>query len=261
MRRCIPFLALLLAACDTSPVLWKDPVPIARPGSAARLVVDSTGTARYVIDSLKLAGTPPAAASCARSLATAMGTTRAFAVWWAVRKDSSANLVVSSSPDSGRTWGPAVSVDTTDISSNGCDRPPPAVTAVGDDVYVAYSMIAPEGKGVFFAHFMGGMLHSPVPVIYGERLVKTAIAADTYRVTVAYEEPNGARERVDLALSVTQGHIFEVHTVASRDVDVATDPSVAFAGPGPVVAVGWTERRADGEATGSVVRVGRFKPQ
>ena len=47
------------------------------------------------------------------------------------------------------------------------------LSADNDDLHTAYSMIAPEGTGVFFAHFMGSMLHSPVVVIYGERLVST----------------------------------------------------------------------------------------
>ena len=73
-------------------------------------------------------------------------------------------------------------------------------------------MIAPEGTGVFFAHFMGS--HAPLTgcrSIYGERLVATAIAAEGDRVAVAYEEPNGTRQQVDVALSQTQGHIFEWH--------------------------------------------------
>lgn len=149
-----------------------------------------------------------------------------------------------------------MSVDTSDVSSTGCNRPPPALTTVGDDVYVAYSMIASEGTGVFFAHTMGGMLHSPVAVIYGERLVATAIAAHGDSVAVAYEEPNGSRQQVDVALSTTQGHIFEVHTVATRGVDVAAAPSVAL--DGRTIAVGWMEKR-DGESIGNVVRVGRLK--
>ena len=257
MRRCAILLVLLLsAACESSPIDWKDPVALQRSSPTARLVVDSTGSARYVADSVRLVATPRAAALCARSVATALGTTRAFAVWWAIRKDSSADLVVSSSSDSGRTWQPTMSVDTSDVSSNGCNRPRPALATVGDDLFVAYSMVAPEGKGVFFAHSMGGMLHSPVAVIYGERLVAVAIAADANRVAVAYEEPNGTRERVDLALSSTMGHIFELHTVASRDVDAATTPDVAFAGP--MVAVAWTQHTLGG-AAGSVVRVGRIK--
>jgi hypothetical protein len=118
-------------------------------------------------------------------------------------------------------------------------------------------MVAPEGKGVFFAHTMGGMVHSPVAVIYGERLVVAAIAADADRVAVAYEEPNGRRERVDLALSSTMGHIFELHTVASRDVDVATSPEVAIGGS--MVAVSWMQHNVGGGVAGTVVRVGRIK--
>src|SRR6185437_5305383 len=128
----------------------------------------------------------------------------------------------------GKTWATPMVVDTSDVSSVGCSRPAPSLATVGDDVYVAYSMIAPEGKGVFFAHTMGMMLHSPVAVIYGERLVSTAIAADGDRVLVGYEEPNGTRRQVDLAYSVTQGHIYEVHTVASRSVDDGEFPSVAL---------------------------------
>ncbi|HXT15296.1 MAG TPA: hypothetical protein VN706_06675 [Gemmatimonadaceae bacterium] len=245
------------AGCESPPVEWRDPVAIARPSPTARLVVDTTGSVRYVADSVHLAGLPPEAMQCTPSVTAAVGTVHTFAVWWAVRRDSSANLLLASSPDSGKTWAQPQSVDTTDVSSSGCRRPPPSLTTVGDDVYVAYSMFAPEGKGVFFAHTMGSMLHSPVPVIYGERLVATAIAAQGDRVAVAYEEPNGAREQVDVATSTTQGHLFEMHTVASRDVDAAALPSVAFAGR--MLAVGWAEKRASGVTAGNVVRVGRLK--
>ena len=118
-------------------------------------------------------------------------------------------------------------------------------------------MIAPEGTGVFFAHFMGSMLHSPVAVIYGERLVATAIAAEGDRVAVAYEEPNGTRQQVDVALSQTQGHIFERHATASRDVDAATGPSVALAGPR--LAVAWVTRRMTDSTAARVVREGRIR--
>jgi hypothetical protein len=164
---------------------------------------------------------------------------------------------VASSADSGRTWAAALAVDTTDISSNGCRRPPPSLTTVGDDVYVAYSMIAPEGKGVFFAHTMQNMIHAPVPVIYGERLVATAIAADAQRVAVAYEEPNGTREDVGVALSVSQGHLFETHTPASRGVDNASAPAVAF--NGPMLAVSWLTHRQMDTTTSRVVRIGRIR--
>lgn len=118
-------------------------------------------------------------------------------------------------------------------------------------------MSAPEGTGVFFAHFMNSMLHSPVAVIYGERLVATAIAAEGDRVAVAYEEPNGARHQVYVSLSFTQGHIFERHTVASRSIDAASTPSVALAGSS--VAVGWITRRPADTAGTQIIRTGRMR--
>jgi hypothetical protein len=117
-------------------------------------------------------------------------------------------------------------------------------------------MAAPEGTGVFFAHFMGSMLHSPVAVIYGERLVPTAIAARGDSVVVAYEEPNGSRKQVDVAMSTTQGHLFDWHTTASRDIDAASSPQVALAGK--TLAVSWLTRRPSDSVVTRVVRVGRL---
>jgi hypothetical protein len=130
------------------------------------------------------------------------------------------------------------------------------VVAVGDDLHTAYSMIAPEGTGVFFAHFMGSMLHSPVAVVYGERLVPTAIAAEGDRVAVAYEEPNGSRRQIDVAMSTTQGHLFDWHTTASRDIDAASQPDVALAGK--TMAVSWVTRRESDSVATRVIRVGRL---
>lgn len=255
---CLVAALILPAACDTPPVDWNDPVSIAQPAGSTRLVVDpGAATAAFVADSSRAATFPALSGLCRSTFVVAPGRTRLQAAWWNVRPDSSALLYTAASADSGKTWGTPVPVDTTDIASAGCARPSPSITTVGDDVYLAYSMIAPEGKGVFFAHSMTNMIHSPVPVIYGERLVATAIAADSQRVAVAYEEPNGRRAQVDLALSVSQGHLFEMHTPASRGVDAATSPSVAFAGP--VVAVSWSTRRNDESAPTRVVRVGRLR--
>jgi len=146
-------------------------------------------------------------------------------------------------------------VDTADRSAIGCTRPPPALTVVGDDVHVAYAMTAPEGTGVFFSHFMYGMFHSPVAVIYGERLVATSIAAQGDTVAVAYEEPNGSRERIDVALSTTMGHIFEWRTEATRDVDNARLPSVALRRK--TIAVAWVPVGTPDSAA-RVVRTGRL---
>src|SRR4051812_32034353 len=201
--------ATTFVACDKPPVDWNDPVTIDQPMGPTKLLVDSaSGRARFVVDSVRTAGLPAVSGLCRTTVATASGATHLHAAWWNVRSDSSSVLYVAASPDSGRTWGSPVAVDTTDISSAGCTRPRPSLATVGDDVYLAYSMIAPEGKGVFFAHSMANMIHAPVPVIYGDRLVATAIFADAHRVAVAYEEPNGRRQQVDVALSASQGHLF-----------------------------------------------------
>ena len=257
MHRVAAVLLVFLAACNTDPIAWNDPKAVADAPARARLFIDSIGNARFVTDSTLPVVPPLPPGACVNSLRTARGTTRLYGAWWAVRRDSSAVLYTTVSRDQGKTWETPVPVDTLDVSSRGCNRPPPALATSGDDLHTAYSMIAPEGTGVFFAHFMGSMLHSPVAVIYGERLVATAIAADGDRVAVVYEEPNGTRRQVDVSISLTQGHIFEQHSVASRAIDMATDPSVAL--DGPYIAVGWTTRRPMDTVGTRVIRTGRIR--
>src|SRR5215831_12107463 len=258
MRTCV-LLALLtaLTACETSPVEWRDPERVPPNTPAGRLVIDSLGEPRFVDERVTVAAAPTAPGLCASSLQVARGSSHVFAAWWSVRPDSSAVLYSASSADSGTNWGKPVAVDTSDVSSHGCDRPPPSLATVGDDLQTAYSMSAPGGTGVFFAHFMGSMLHSPVSVIYGERLVPTAIAAEGDRVAVAYEEPNGSRKQVDVSMSTTQGHLFDWHVTASRDIDVASSPSVALAGK--TLAVSWVTRRPADSVGTRVVRVGHLQ--
>ena len=249
--------AVLLSACDKPVVVWGDPTPIDEPSAGSALSVDASGKPAFVQRAPSPAR-PDKPGICSETIVTAAGKTRLHAAWWAVRPDSSAVLYAGSSPDSGKTWDSTVPVDTTDVSSTGCNRPLPSLAVVGDDEYLAYSMKAPEGTGVFFAHTMASMLHSPVPVIYGERLVATAIAADSQRVAVAYEEPNGRREQVNVAVSVSQGHLFEQHFPASRSIDVAVRPMIAFTSD--KLAVSWITRRPMETATTRVVRVGRLQP-
>ena len=154
-----------ITACERAPVDWREPVAVVAPAGAVRLRVDSAGKAAFVPDSVRSITLPRSTGLCMGSVRTAMGAGRLHAVWWSARRDSSAALYTSASPDSGRTWESSVAVDTSDVSSRGCDRPSPSLATVGDDIYVAYSMIAPEGTGVFFAHTMGSMLHSPVAVL------------------------------------------------------------------------------------------------
>jgi hypothetical protein len=255
MRSPLLILALLAAAaCDPAPVEWADPrtVPAAR---ASRLVVDSAGDARFVADS---SPNPVFGGErvCPRSVRAAWSASGLRAVYWRVRPDSSAGLYMTTSSDSGRTWGGPVPVDTGDVSDAGCDRPAPAIAASGSDLHIAYSMVASEGTGVFFAHQLQSMVHSPVAVIYGDRLVPTAIAVDGDRVAVAYEDPNGKRRQVAVALSTSQGHIFESHIIASRDVDVATDPAVALADHR--LAVSWSAPQPSDSSTTRTIRQGRI---
>ncbi|HSQ31189.1 MAG TPA: hypothetical protein VLN49_15120 [Gemmatimonadaceae bacterium] len=262
MRAPLPLLAvlLLLAACESPLVDWSDPRAITPMAGPSRLVVDTEGSARFVADTAAGIALPePTPGSCERSLRRAAATVHAYAIWWSARADSSAVLYVARSADAGRSWAKPIAIDTADMSTNGCDRPPPSLTTVGDDVYVAYSMIAPDGRGVFFAHMMSGMLHSPVPVVYGERLVNTAIAAQDPRVAVAYEDPNGSRHQIGVALSTTQGHLFDWRTTASRVIDDATSPAVALAGR--MLAVSWAAGRGEQHDSTNrrVVRVGRIQ--
>src|SRR5258708_12267750 len=102
-------------------------------------------------------------------------------------------------------------VDSVDVARLGCARPGPSIAASGGYVHVAYSLEAPEGFGVFFAHSMDNTasFHSPITVIYGDRLSATATAAAGMEVAVAYEDPSGDGHRVDLPLSRTQRHTFQ----------------------------------------------------
>lgn len=248
-----------IAACDQAPIEWHDPVPLSASDTSGRLVVDSAGRARIVpaADATPPVPGNPAGGLCPSSVRTVKGRAHRWAVWWTMRRDSSGVLDLTSI-DTGAFPPPRpIAVDTTDIGTSGCVRPPASLAAVGDDVYVAYSLHAPEGRGVFFAHMMGGMIHEPVPVVYGERVVPAAIAVEGDRVVVAYEEPNGSRRRIDVAISETQGHTFDWHVPASRDVDVGRAPEVALAGN--VLAVSWIATNPTDSSASRVVRVGRIR--
>jgi len=255
---CAAALAAGVAACDEEPIEWKDPA-VLHGDTLGRLSIDSTGQSRLVTSAEPAAVVPdiPGGVLCNGSVRTVKGTAHLYAAWWAMRTDSGATLFVAGGKGSPTVWDKPLPVDTTDESSAGCNRPAPSVTVVGDDVFVAYSLHAPEGRGVFFAHTMGGMVHEPVPVVYGERVVATAIAAEGDRVVVAYEEPNGSRRRIDVAISETQGHTFDWHVPASRDVDVARKPDVALAGTR--LAVSWMAEGHSDSTPSRVVRLGRLK--
>lgn len=261
MKHSIPLLALLSLACRESPVRWRDPAPLAAAAAEARLALNAAGAPALVAqaDSVPVV---PTESMCPGSLRTAeirRGAARAtVAVWWAPGAEGRAALHAAESPDGGRSWPLRAPVDTTERAGPGCARPAPAIAT--DDatgyVHVAYPLWAPEGAGVFFAHTMPGhfMFHQPVPVTYGERPWRVAVAASGDWVAVAFEDPNARRPRVGLSLSRSQGHSFEHAAVGGVEEGDASRPRVALRGR--TLAVAWT-RGADPTAP-QFVRMGEL---
>jgi hypothetical protein len=183
-------------------------------------------------------------------------------------------LLSSRSGDGGATWTAPARVDTLDVGASGCVRPAPsiAVDTVNGYVHVAYSIVAPEGTGVFYAHRMGPTLpfERPLVIVYGDHVVPTSVASDGDRVAVAYEDPNTAgRPYVSLALSRTAGHSWAERFAVSGSAESAERPGVAVRGR--ALAVGWMARATPrrlaptedrNASTGGgvvVVRVGRLR--
>ena len=192
-----------------------------------------------------------------RTAASGASGTERYTAWWAPRPDSTAWLLAARSVDGGKTWEVPQAVDTLDMVTRGCARPAPsiAVDSAAGYVHVAYSMRAPEGAGVFFSHSMdrGRLFHSPVPIVYGERLSETAIAVLRDTIAIAFVDPNMRVPRVGLAFSRTMGHVFEDRLEVPGGRGSASAPRVALA-PGRV-AVAWIERDPTG-APRAVVREG-----
>lgn len=253
VRSVLPLATLLVAACTPEPLEWGvDPDRLPAPEAPdARLVLAADGLASFAPSPV-----PPAAwappALCEGSTRYAAATAQEwYAVGWLQRDDGSALLGASRSDDGGLSWEPVVAVDSVDRARTHCARPAPAVAADSATgyVHVAYFMEAPEGPGVFFSHSMeaGTIFHEPVPIIYGTRPVPVSVAVWRDTVAVAYEDPNGGKPRVGLALSHTMGHIFEARLpVVSGKEAAATAPDVAL--HGGQVAVAWRERNRNGEA-------------
>jgi hypothetical protein len=173
---------------------------------------------------------PPAdSAACDSSVVFARDGDRWYAAWLSRRRDSTVAVVAARS-DGGRVWNAAAVVDSLDVGRVGCGRPGPSIAASDGYAHVAYSIEAPEGFGVFFAHTMdqGASFHAPSIVVYGDRLSATAVAADRMLVAVAYEDPSGSRKRIDVALSRTQGHTFEPRERGSPEELPASRPRIAI---------------------------------
>ena len=254
LARCaaLAVIAALSVACADDPVRWEP--TRSTPATAADSAVAVAATGALVVDSMALRArrvTPPAGPLCTGSLRVARAGAVLHAVWWAPRADSGARLLASRSGDDGRTWSAPVPVDTLDRGVNGCRRAPPAIAADvrSGYVHVTYALLAPEGPGLFFAHSMdgGATFHSPVAILYGDRLGRTSVASDGDLVAVGFEDPNSTVPRIGLALSRTMGHIFEHRLLpVSDDNGAATEPMTAVSGHR--IAIGWRERAADGSA-------------
>ena len=243
-------------ACSSqSPVEWS----AERSASASASRVQLTPDGALVPDTLAQRAehvTMPAP-SCPGSVALARAGSHLFAAWWSVRADSSALLLAARSADGGATWGAPAPVDTTDTGVIGCRRMPPSIAAdsASGYVHVAYALRGREGPGLFFSHSMdgGATFHEPVPIVYGDRLGRTSVAADGDHVIVAFEDPNSVTPRIGLALSRTMGHIFEDRLLPiSGDNGVASHPLAALRGRH--LAVAW-ERQGSNDATPAVLAI------
>jgi hypothetical protein len=287
----VPLAALLLTACTQGPVAWDESAerrlaapPLSNealaPDQAADTLVRATLAAALApvgTGELPAGAAAPAADACPGSLRVARGRPRELvAAWWVERPDRGAVLRAARSADDGRTWDAPVAVDTLDRGGEGCLRPAPsvAVDATNGYVHVAYSLAAPEGKGVFYAHRMDPRAAFEVPqvIVYGDRPAATWVASEGDRVIVAYEDPNtGGRPFISLALSRTGGHTWNERVAASEGSMSAERPVVALRGPR--LALGWVERTAPRELastddartataarpSGVVVRVGTLR--
>jgi len=265
-----------VAACERPAVAWEEPRQSTAPagGDAVPFTAGVTVTAAgdvHPATAGDIAALPDSGGRlCSSSVrlavraraAAADGQPETYAAWWAVRPDSSALLLAARSGDGGRTWARTLAVDTLDRSGRGCARPAPAVAvdSANGFVHVAYFMEAPEGPGLFYAHLMDPRVRfePAAVVVYGERPSAASVASHGDTVVVAYENPNGERPRVELAISYTAGHLFDRRGVLVSSPSIAAEaPSVALAGRR--LAVAWLERPTPASPPVVVVRQGELR--
>ena len=244
MRRAVMAMTCAAAmACDRAPIAWRRATRPAPPVGAWQLVLDARGTASSA-PAPRATFVPPAGACASSVVFSRLGAREWFAAWWQPRRDGSAVLDVSRSVDDGATWTAPVAADARDRSTASCARPGPAIAADSTSGYVhlAYYLRAPEGAGLWFVHSMdrGATWHAPVGVFFGDDPAAASVAAHGDTVAVAYEYPVAGDARVGVAVSVTTGHLFELHAAVSPSTEAASDPRVAVRGPW--VAVTWAAR-------------------
>jgi hypothetical protein len=221
---------LVLGSCARTPVTWSD-VTYAVPPRPL----------------LQLGRVMPPIGGCPVSLRSVQQGGVTLAVWWSVRADSSALLVLGQSHDGGRSWTSQVVADSTDRSVRGCGRPAPAIAvdSATNYVHLAYFGEPASGSGIFFAHSMDGgrTFHAAVPIVFGENTAFVDVAASGDRVVVAYEDPNSREPSVGVALSRSMGHIFEDREVVSNENEWARQPAVELRGDS--IRLWWSDHSAD----------------
>lgn len=248
-------------ACVPDAVVWDGEVH-RRGGALAdsqRLVWTADDAIPTFIAAWEPEAWPSEPGACVTSLrATPALDGEAFASWFAVRPDSSVWLRVARSNDGGVTWNPAVTADSMDRGLTGCSRPAPFIAAdsLNGYVHVVYHLVAKEGAGVFFTHSMerGALFHEPVPIVYGDRPSAASVASRGDTVVVAYEDPNSRLPRLGLAISRTEGHIFERRVAASDETGEARTPRVAVRGTR--LAIAWTVTQRGGGMPRTAIRLG-----
>lgn len=269
-RRSVPLavmgaLALGLTACEKGPVEWRaDTRQLTMPVSGdessaadAHLVLRADGSPALE-PVITVATVPADTAACPGSVrVAALSPTEIYSAWWSRRDAGRAVLLSARSDNGGATWTASVPVDTTDRGALSCARPAPSIAADSTSgyVHVTYFLNSPTGPGVFFSHSMerGELFHAPVPIMYGERPSASAVTAADSMVLVAFEDPNGQRPQISLAMSRTWGHIFaRERPAASTGTTTAERPLVAMRQS--QVVVGW--RAQDRTIT---ARVGTLK--
>lgn len=135
-------------------------------------------------------------------------------------------LLVMKSGDRGETWDPPVVADGRERPADSCDRPAPALFADSLNGYLHVTYFAePRGApGVYYVHSMypeqlaqvgAGMFEQPLPIVFGTRVARTAVASRGDTVVVAHEDPNAQRGGIGVAISRTGGHSFDHRLVAS----------------------------------------------
>lgn len=265
MRRALLLIATVsVGGCVPEPVAWDAEVSRTPGALADSMTVELDGAlaprlvARWVPP---VWPDEPALCPATRRAATSPDGT-SYASWFTVRPDSSVVLRVARSDDGGRRWLAPVTADSTDVGRAGCARDAPfvSVDSLSGYVHVVYHLVAREGAGIFFAHSMdrGGLYHQPVPIVYGDRPGAASVASNGDTVVVAFEDPNSRMPRLGLALSLTQGHIFERRTTASDETGEARTPRVAVRGGR--IAIAWTTTQRGGALPRTALRQGSITP-